>query len=377
MPNNFIFNIGSQQFSLEDLGQLMNSQFQNLYEYYFSGRKLDLDKFRNESINFFDQNYNNYAAHDKFFNNFTIIWELFLQQGSFFYAEQLWQIAIEIAKKWEDKNQNKKKIHKSAPYYFWGVTCILKEDLEKGFLLMHQALEEDKQNIHSSNLHNTPAYAFVTLDYQQQKQYFRNKVLEIARFAEEKLNHYQTSRNGKLTNDTFKSIFLENLQMIEQVFLFIFELFHVKKLLSENRQGLTQNVYGSMLMTQSIFTLGLLIDNIIKQKYNNLDPHKQQFIDLLVFLSQKAGLKMDKAKLQECNNKHKNDFQSTLDDLINSRPIFKNNKLQPIEEDIAIIYGFRNSAAHKIRDRPFIHENFGNIINRVFNVFFFAIEKLY
>ena len=133
--------------------------------------------------------------------------------------------------------------------------------------------------------------------------------------------------------------------MVEQVFLFIFELFHVKKLLSENRQGLTQNVYGSMLMTQSIFTLSLLIENLIKQKYNNLDPHKQQFIDLLVFLSQKAGLKIDKAKLQEFNNKYKNDFQSTLDDLINSRPMFRNNKLQPIEEDIAIIYSFRNSAA--------------------------------
>ena len=65
----------------------------------FSGKNLDLDQFRNESMNFFDQNYNNFIAHDKFFNNFTIIWELFLQQGYFFYAEQLWQITIEIAKK--------------------------------------------------------------------------------------------------------------------------------------------------------------------------------------------------------------------------------------------------------------------------------------
>jgi hypothetical protein len=97
----------------------------------------------------------------------------------------------------------------------------------------------------------------------------------------------------------------------------------------------------------------------------------------LVFLSQKTGLKIDKTKLQEFNNKYKNDFQSTLDDLINSRPMFRNNKLQPIEEDIAIIYGFRNSAAHKISDRSFIHENFDKIINRVFNVFFFAIENLY
>lgn len=170
---------------------------------------------------------------------------------------------------------------------------------------------------------------------------------------------------------------MQNPNLIEQVFMFVFELFHVKKLLSENKQGLTQNVYGSMLMVQSIFTFTLLVNNIIKYKYNNQDPHKQQFLDLLVFLSGKENLKLDKSKFVEVNEMFTNNFHRTLDNLINSRQVSKTAKLQTIEKDIAISYGFRNSAAHKIKDRPYVHENFNKIIDRIFNVFFLAVQVLY
>ena len=130
-------------------------------------------------------------------------------------------------------------------------------------------------------------------------------------------------------------------------------------------------------MVQSIFTFTLLIDNIIKHKYNNQDPHKQQYMDRLIFLSEKANLKIDKSKLLDINNSFRNNFQDTLDNLINSRSVFKTHKLKTIEEDMSISYGFRNSAAHKIGDRPYIRANLNSIINRLFNVFFFTVETLY
>jgi hypothetical protein len=285
MANSFTFNVGEYPFSIEDIGQLMNQQFQKLYEYYLLGKNIDLNKFYNESSDYFDNN-SSADTHDRYFNNFTPLWGLLLQRGLFFHADQLWQIAIEAAKKWEENQQNQNyMIHKGAPMYFWGVTCILKEDLEKGFLLIHEALNEDRRNINSDDIQGTPAYAFITLNYEQQKQYFRHKVLEISQFLEQKLNAYQVSRGGRLTMSELKKKFLQNSHLVEQVILFVFELFHLKKLLSENKQGLTHNIYGSMLMVQSIFTFSLLIDNIIKNKYNNPDPHEQQFIDLLIYLS--------------------------------------------------------------------------------------------
>ena len=170
--------------------------------------------------------------------------------------------------------------------------------------------------------------------------------------------------------------FLQNSHLVEQVILFVFELFHLKKLLSENKQGLTHNIYGSMLLVQSIFTFSLLIDNIIKNKYNNPDPHKQQFIDLLIYLSEKANLELDKSKLLKVKKMFTDDPTQTVEDLVNSRSIFR-TKIQPLEEDMALSYCFRNAAAHKIGDRPYIHVDINNIVDRLFNLFFLAVETLY
>src|SRR5215208_388594 len=181
----------------------MNEQFQKLYNYYFSGKGFEHSRFQSESLHFFNHN-NSSNDLDSYFNNFMPLWQFLLQQGSFFYAEQLWEIAVSISKKWEEQQNQNRKIHKGAGYYFWAVTCILKEDLEKGFLLMHQALEEDRKNVNPANIQSTPAYSFVILDYEQQNQFFRKKVLEMAKFVEQKMNHYQNSRNGKLTMAEFK-----------------------------------------------------------------------------------------------------------------------------------------------------------------------------
>jgi len=199
---------------------------------------------------YFDQNLDNYGAHDAFFNQLTIPWQFFLNQGRFRAAEQLWNLALKIAYDWQSKNQNKR-IHKGTPYYFCGVTCILNGDLEKGFFLMHQALEEDKET-HKTLTPGGPAFCFVALDYQEQNQFFRPKVEEIAKFVEEKLNIYRSSRVGILTLSDFKSKFLEEPALQEVVFYFVFELFRLKKLLTEIDQRLTQNVFISLLEANTI-----------------------------------------------------------------------------------------------------------------------------
>jgi hypothetical protein len=191
------------------------------------------------------------------------------------------------------------------------------------------------------------------------------------------LNLYLSSRNGVLSLNQLKSKFLDNKDLLDETFLFVYHLFHVKKLLSESKQELTQNIYGSILMMQVTFTFILVIDNVIRKKYKNRDTRKQDLIHLMEYLSEESNLNMDLNKLKEINNRANNDLQSVIMDLLNSKPIFKTSKLKEIENDIGIVYALRNSAAHKIRDRPFIHQNFNSIVDRLFNVFFLAVEKLY
>lgn len=218
----FRLQIGTSTIELEHLNEEMNKGFRSLYQYYFSSHNFDIAFFKKISMNFFDECQDS-KVHDKFFNNFTILWQVLIRNGSFLYAEQIWQLAVDIAREWEVSNQPVRKIHKGTAYYFWGTTCILKEDLEKGFLLMHQALEEDRQNRYSE-LVDTPAYAFVKLDYKQQKQFFGNKVQEITIFLEERIMTYRSSRHGNLSLDQLKSKFLDNVDLVDNSFLFVYEL---------------------------------------------------------------------------------------------------------------------------------------------------------
>ena len=177
--------INDNDIEINDLGEALNEQFQKMHEKYL-GLQFDGNKFISESLKFFDENDTKFGKHDEYFQNFTVIWKALLQEHRHKVAEQLWNFALKISYEWEEKN-SPKRIHKGTAYYFAGVTLILARYLENGFLLMHQALEEDKLT-HSTDVPvGSPAFSFVTLDFDKQNQYFRSKVLEIAEFLEKKI----------------------------------------------------------------------------------------------------------------------------------------------------------------------------------------------
>jgi hypothetical protein len=376
MTNVISFKIGEQIFNLADLGKDMNGQFLKLYASHYSAQVLDLDNFKREAQSFFDHNKRNFDLHDSFFNNFTIIWRTFLNQGRPKDAEQVWSSALQIAYDWEDRIKGTR-LHKGTPYYFWGITCIINGELEKGLLLMHQAFEEDKKTT-GTPVPKSAAYSFITLDYDKVEQFFRPKVIEMAQFIEKQLQVYYNIREGTLTLAGFKSKFLQEPSLIEVVFYFVFVLFSLKRLLEEIDKRLRENVFSSLLQTSTIFTLCLILENIIKQKNTTQYSKKPTFYNHLIFLSSKATLNLDEQKTKELNNAFNNNFSDTLNNLLNSRFKYQDSTTpQPIEEDLAVAYGFRNFGAHKIEDQPMVYKTFNEISNRILNSLFFSIEKLY
>ena len=327
---------------------------------------------------FFDQNIDNYDAHNWFFDQFTTIWNFFLNQRRFRSAEQVWERALISAYEWQDKNPNKR-VHKGTPYYFWGVTCILNTDLEKGFFLMHQALEEDKKTLRSDTP-KTPAYSFVTLDNENQNQFFKPKVEEIAKFVNEKLVVYRSRTGGALTLPDFKSKFLENSALQEVIFYFVFTIFRLKKLIQEIDQRLKESIFSTLLQANTILDFCLIVENTIKKqkKYSNTNLEQQTIGPLFEFLSSKSSLNIAGPKIKGLNDAFRSDFSNVLQRLLLSQYHFEDGTtLQPIEEDLAITYGFRNFGAHKIEDQPVIYQNFDKISGGILNALFFSVEKLY
>ena len=359
------------------LSQNLDQIFQRLTAYYFGGKQhllfdLIYSDIENTANNYF-RGGQNYTDHDKFFSFFTPIWLDLLQKRRYHEAIGVWNVALKVALQWEKKNKPNR-IHKGTPYYFLGVTAILNNELENGFLLMHQALEEDKITLNTKTP-LTPAYYFVTLDYTQQKQFFRHKVETVSHFLSDKIDIYVKQRSGGLTINQFKAKFLECPDLEEEVFLFVFLLFKLKKLIQETAQRLKQNTFSSLIHLKTLFDLCLVLEKAIEYKNpaSKKPNSKLTFANELKFLSKKTSLTLDQSKIGILNKDFK-DFNKTLQNImLGTYPI----QLSNIERDLTIAYGIRNFAAHRLEDQPVLYEEMEDLSQSLLNDLFFTIERLY
>ena len=312
------------------------------------------------------------AEHAVFFNRFTTIWMDLISRRRYFEAIQLWEVAIGFAYRWEQKNKPHL-IHKGTPYYFMGVTAILNNELETGFLLMHQAFEEDKR-LSGAPRPPSPACAFVTLDYEKQEQFFRQKVEELSNYLSSLIDQYSTNRNGSLTLKQFKSKFLECADLTDEVFLFVYVLFRLRKLLLETGEQLKMNVLSSIIHARILFDMCLVLDKAVEEKNPEKATGKRLYLSKeIVFLSQKTSLSINKKTIEDLNKSYKKDFAKTIEDIITSNYPLSSD----IERDLALAHGIRNFVAHTVEDQKVLYKNMPELSQRLLNALFFAIEKLY
>jgi len=322
-----------------------------------------------------DNSIGNIKEQDKILETIAgTLWNPAQAEGKYFLANLIWENTFHIIYEWE-QNHPGQRVHKGTGYYFWAVTCIQAGALEKGFLLMHQALEEDK-NSYGVPDPPTPAHAFVTLNHKKKSQYFRDKVMQVAQFVDEKLIEYRSERGMVLSFSDFRAKFLKNKTLQEEVFSFVYEAFHLRVLSTDIHQNLTHNTFGSLSQTKTLLSLCLIIENVIALK----NPKKRQFSDHIIFLCNQAGLSLNINKVKEQLNHEgfKKDFPGTLQKIIDSKYTFLDGSpLLLIEGDLAITYGFRNFGAHRLEDQPIIYKRFAEFVQKILNVLFFSIEKLY
>jgi len=279
---------------------------------------------------------------------------------------------VECVTEWERTNPTKH-IHKGTPYYFWGMTAVLGGDLDRGFLLMHQALSEDV-HLTGSSIPPTPAFAFVSLDYQKQDQAFRSKVQEIAKFLDSALEIYRKTRNHALTIGQFRSKLLQSAALLPVAFNFVFILFRLHMLLQKVESVVRRNDFAALLETNLLFNLCLVIDETIRNK----NTGKWQFIDHAEFLSSASGLNIRRHHLREINAAFRNDFPLMIQNLFSKKFVFNDGQiLCETGIGLALAYGFRNFGAHRVEGFPVVYQNFEEITQRLMNVLFLALEYLF
>ena len=363
--------IGARQIVIETLGQPMDQEFDQLHAAYYNNTPISSTTFEAATLQYFDQHQNDPAAHNRYFNCFTVIWQDMLAAGRYTAAEDLWERALQPALIWEQAHQGTF-IHKGSPYYFWAMTALLHGDTDKGYLLIHQAVDEDIRTS-GQPAPDTPGLALVNLNYARVAQLFHKWVMDQAVFLGRLITDYNTTHIRALTLEQVKQRFFGHPPTPETIFILTYTLARLMKLAALPNHT-TRNPFAGQLELNLLFDITLVIDAAIHNK-NQAD---WRFIRHAEYLSDAAGQPLTNPQLRDINNQFENDFDATLraglDGTLTVQP---NARLTRLQCDIAIAYGLRNQGAHNTGSATTIWVRFADVQHALFRVLFATIEHLH
>ena len=363
--------IGRQEIIIRALGQPVDSAFDRLHEAYFGRRPLPWPELEAAALGLFAARPADWAAHNDYFNNFTVIWQDLLNAGKYRDAECLWRTALDAALKWERSNPTLR-IHKGTPYYFWSMTALLHDDVDGGYLLAHQALQEDIKTSQQPRP-SMPAYWLVSLNYSEVHQAFQHWLQKQAQFLDSLLSNYKTQFGSSIMLKDVKRRFLDTPPTVDALFLLTYTLARLMRLTNAPNH-LTVNPFAGQLELNILFDLALVIDNSIKPKNS---PH-QEFIRHAEYLLGVAGRPLTNAQLREINGQFKSDFDVTVQSALDARLTLPDGTaLDRLQSDVALVYGLRNYGAHNTSTVPTVWSRFMEVQQSAFRTLFATIEYMY
>jgi hypothetical protein len=363
--------LGGREIVISALGQPIDIAFDGLHAAYLGQLPLPWEEFEKAAQAFFDSTPANWSAHDAYFNNFTVIWRNFLNAGNFAHAEHIWQRALQPAQRWEEANPTQR-IHKGTPYYFWSMTALLRGHVDRGYLLIHRAVQEDIET-HQKESPKTPGYALVSLDYTVVDQAFRQWVAAQAEFLGRLLDNYNTTYGRTLPLGDAKRRFFDAPPTADTVFLLTYTLARLMQL-TDVPDHVARNPFAGQLELNLLFDVTLVIDSAIKAK----NPSKWKFIDHAECLLNAAGHAVTKAQLREINDKFENDFDATLRAALDGSLSLQDGTLfDRVISDVALAYGLRNYGAHNTATASTVWNRFPEVQQGLFRALFTTVDYLY
>lgn len=361
------FDIG--QVTIKSLDPALDAAFTDFYKSVLTGEMPNEAQFDSAAGAFLSET-TQVSDHDDYFNNFTPLFQMHLQGQQFSAAEAVWPWALRPALALESSGASL--IHKGTPYYFWGMTALLGDRLDVGYLLMHRAFEEDVRT-HGSTAPNTPGWALLTLDNHRPDQAFRPWVQLQAKAVEKRVTRYNKLHGRTFDLTTMRIHFLAQPQYRESVQLYCYAMARVNRLLGLPPQ-LWEGPFPAQVAFDALFDICLVIDAVIHLKH----PSDWRFISLAEALSSNASLGLSRAKLGEINAVFQESFERALSKALDGTLTLNDGSLLGgLANSLAIAYGCRNRGAHSVSIVPLTNSEFDNVVDHLSAVLFLAIETMY
>lgn len=366
--------IAGAQFQLKNLAPAMDRAFDHLYGALLSSGTYRWDSFWKQAFRYFSDPSTGPHEHGLFFNNLTHWWNHHRRSERWIPAEAVWNDSIGMALQWEA--QTGKRIHKGTPYYFWGMTAILRGDLDRGYALIHKALEDD---IHFSMepQPDLPALALATLNADKLDQAFRPWVLAKTEILAEHLADYCAAYSRALTFSDINRRFLKQASVTYPVFILAYVLGRLRKM-KEAPPTVFDGQFASQLHLNLLFDLALVVDGAIATHNPPTPGGYKSFLDHAEFLAMSSSLSVNRQELRQANTAANLNVDQTLNDLLDATfQASPTNTLRGKERDLAVTYVLRNQGGHGVAPIPVLQLRAAEVYRSVFRTLFLVIETFY
>ena len=332
----------------------------------------DWDAFEKVAFDYFDQNRSDVNAHANFFGHFTPQWHQLCLLGNLTAAEGLWHKVVMIARKWEKTSGGR--IHKGTPFYFWGGTALLNGNVDMGFLLIHEALNEDMfgESCGEVSAETLPAWCFVTLEDEKQEQCWKRLVNNLSLFLDDRISNYNHRCIMALDRVRFKSQFLQKRESREVIFFFVYSLWKFKHYL-DTTQDLDGSSFSILFQLDAVLNLYVVLEEILKGYYGK-DKSLYALIETfskthnLDITECPSGVKEKRIDLV------KRRFEADPDGAISDFLSYSLSDYTPVQASLSVARLLRNEVAHSIRSYPALQGKASNLLQLALNAVFVVIE---
>jgi hypothetical protein len=356
------------EIAVGSLGPEMDAAFDRFYPELVNGVLSLTTEFNDSAHKYLDSTGSDPAATDRFFNCFTPIWNLYLQFGRLDLTQRLWPLALQPVEQWEDTHH---RVHKGTAYYFWAMSSLLEGNIDRGYVLAHQAVEEDSLT-HGRPNPDTPAFALVSLNFDKPDQAFRPWVQDQAKYFDGFVTDYRAEHGRGFTMEDLKRKFLSNPPSIDLIFSLTHAVARLKEIYGLP-QPAKQSSFVAQIHLNLLFDLLLVIDNAIQAK----NPTKWKFSEHARFLLDQSGDRLALADFDAVHGQFKSDFNAALLLAIQGNLASRSTVLSRAQCDVVIAYELRNRGAHDVEAVPTITSNLDAVQRAVFRAFCRAIDFLF
>ncbi|MEW6366708.1 MAG: hypothetical protein AB1714_18920 [Acidobacteriota bacterium] len=324
-------------------------------------------------------------GHDETFWHATALWQIFMACAMPGEAEKWWTAVIRHALAWESMHAGRR-LHKGTPYYFAGVTAILNGNLDRGFLLMHQAVEEDRVTCETiaratqdaskeGDYLKLPAYLFVTLNSEAQDQFFKGKVDEVAEYLRSRIEEYNKATGRAFTLADFRARFLAQPQMVDEAFAFVFALYRLKAFEDDRPAGL-ETVFRSIYLSDLYFQICRVLECLLQEELGRTN----MLGGLLPLLASEARVgwkQLTHDEIEVLKKKCQADFDGMLRLLLSHKYAYSSGAgPSPAEESMLVASTLRNFGAHRIEQMLVLGEEFLSIRRHLINAILTTVDLL-